>query len=71
MRNIEPMTQTTTPEYLRVPQAAARFGVCDATLREWIKRRILPAYAPTRRTLLIKAVDVDKALARFRVGGVA
>ncbi|MEI8138954.1 MAG: helix-turn-helix domain-containing protein [bacterium] len=71
MKTIEPTTQTPAPEYLRVPQAAARFGVCDATLRDWIKRRIIPAFAPTRRTLLIKAIDVDKALARFRVGGVA
>jgi len=56
------------PAYLRVPDAAKYFGVCDATLREWIKRRILPAYAPTRRTLLIKVEEVEAAIQRFQVG---
>lgn len=57
------------PEYLRVPEAARRFGVCDATLRDWIRKRIVPAFAPTRRTLLLRAVDVDRAITRFSVGG--
>ena len=58
----------TTPEYLRTDEAARRLSVTPKTIRAWVDRRILPAFKPTKRTILIRASDLDKAMARFRVG---
>jgi excisionase family DNA binding protein len=61
------MTET-TKEFLRTDEAAQRVSVTPQTIRTWVERRILPAYKPTKRTILIRASDLDKAMARFRVG---
>jgi len=57
-----------TPEYVRTDEAAARCSVTAKTIRSWVDNRILPAFKPTKRTILIRVSDLDKAMARFRVG---
>ena len=57
-----------SPQYLRVEDVAKRLSVSPKTIREWINRRILSAYRPTRRTILIREDYIEKALERFRVG---
>lgn len=57
-----------TPEYLRTEEAAQRVCVSVRTIRSWIDKRILPACKPTKRTILIRVADLDKAMLRFRVG---
>jgi excisionase family DNA binding protein len=56
------------PEFLRTDEAARRVSVSAKTIRSWIDMRILPAFKPTRRTILIRASDLEKAITRFSVG---
>ncbi len=65
----EMKVQAGEPEFLRTDEAGRRLSVSAKTIRSWIDMRILPAYRPTRRTILIRVSDIEKALARFRVGG--
>lgn len=58
----------TAPEYVRTDEAGRRLSVTAKTIRSWGDRRILPAYRPKKRMILIRVSDIDKALARFRVG---
>ena len=55
--------------FIRIQEASTLFCVCEATLREWVKKGIVPAYAPTRRLLLFRVDELEKAMMRFRVGG--
>lgn len=57
-----------SPEYLRTDDAARLVSVAPKTIRTWVDRRILPAFKPTKRMILIKVSDLEKAMARFRVG---
>ncbi len=59
----------TTREFLRTDEAGQRLSVSAKTIRSWIDQRILPAYRPTKRTILIRVSDLEKAMARFRTGG--
>lgn len=61
-------TSAESREYLRTDEAAARCSVSPKTIRQWIDRRILPAFKPTQRTILIRVADLDKAMQRFKVG---
>jgi excisionase family DNA binding protein len=61
--------QAREPEFLRTDEAGRRLSVTAKTIRAWVDMRILPAYRPTRRTILIRVSDIEKAMARFRVGG--
>jgi excisionase family DNA binding protein len=56
-------------EFLRTNEAAKRVCVAPKTIRAWVERRILPAFKPTKRTILIRESDLDKAMERFRIGG--
>jgi len=56
--------------YLRLPGAAAYLGISPHTLRQWVYRRLIKVYRPTRRCLLFKQFDLDKAMAQFASGGI-
>ena len=56
------------PEFLRTDEAARRVSVSAKTIRSWVDQRIITAFKPTKRTILIRVSDLDKAMARFRVG---
>ena len=57
--------------YIRLSQAGQYTGVSSKTIRRWIKRGMIKAYAPTARCILVKQVDLDSALQRFEIGGQA
>ena len=57
-----------TKEFVRPEEAAIACSVSAKTIRTWIDRRIIPAYKPTKRCILIRTTDLDKAMMRFRVG---
>jgi len=61
--------QASEPEFLRTDEAGRRLSVSAKTIRSRVEMRILPAYRPTRLTILIRASDIEKALVRFRTGG--
>ena len=52
-------------EYIRLNALAAQIGVCERTIRDWIKQG-LTCYRPSRRLVLIKRTDLDEFLSKFR-----
>jgi DNA-binding transcriptional MerR regulator len=54
--------------FCRIAKAAAHCGIPPRTLREWVRRRIVPCYRPTKRMLLFRIADLDSAMDRFRCG---
>ena len=51
--------------YIRLNNLARDIGVCERTVRDWIKQG-LTCYRPSRRLTLIKRTDLDKFMARFK-----
>lgn len=66
---VQASSQSPVPEYVRTDEAARLVSVAPKTIRSWVDKRILPAFKPTKRTILIKVADLEKAMGRFRVGG--
>lgn len=56
--------------YLRPAEAAHYLSVSDRTLRDWIRRGILPHHKPCRKVCLFAVADLEKAMKRFRVEAV-
>jgi len=54
------------PEWLTVPEVAARLRVKEATVRRWIRTQQLPALylGSTRAGYRIRATDLDAFIAR-------
>ena len=55
------------PGYFRRAGAARYCGVSLRTIGEFQRRRVLPYMRVSRRCVLFKREDLDKALERFRV----
>ena len=55
------------PGYLRKRDAAEYAGVSVRLIDRWRASGDLPYYAPSARKVLIRTVDLDKYLERFRV----
>lgn len=51
--------------YVRINKIARDIGVCERTVRDWIKQG-LTCYRPSRRLVLIKRTDLDEFLSKFR-----
>jgi len=51
--------------YMRLGNLAADIGVCERTVRDWIKQG-LTCYRPSRRLVLIKRQDLDEFMAKFK-----
>ena len=51
--------------YIRLKKQANDIGVCESTIRDWIKQG-LTCYRPSRRLVLIKRTDLDEFLSKFR-----
>lgn len=51
--------------YIRLNKIAEDIGVCERTIRGWIKQG-LTCYRPSRRLVLIKKKDLDAFLAKFK-----
>lgn len=54
--------------FTRLGETAAHLAIAPRTLRDWVRRGIVPCYHPTRRLLLFKLSEVETALLRFRTG---
>jgi len=52
-------------EYIRLNNLAEEIGVCQRTIRGWIKRG-LTCYRPSRRLVLIKRRDLDEFLSKHK-----
>jgi len=63
--------EETAPGFFRRRQAANYIGVSLATLDAWIKKKLVPTIRPSKRVVLLKRSDLEQALARFAVTGVA
>lgn len=53
------MPTTADDGYLRVTDAAAQLGISPRTLREWIRRGVLPGYRLGPRLIQVRRTDVD------------
>jgi len=51
--------------YIRLNNLAKDIGVCERTIRDWIKQG-LPCYRLSRRLVLIKRTDLDKFMDLFK-----
>ena len=61
-------TQVPAGELLNALDHAVRRA--NSTLRDMVRRRVIPAYHPSRRLLLFRWSEVDAAMARFKTGGI-
>jgi excisionase family DNA binding protein len=53
----------TTPDFLNIDLAAARFGVTVRTLRNWRARRLIPFYK-IGHSIRFRAAEIDEHLQR-------
>ncbi len=60
-------TRTVTPAYMRPIEAASYMSVSPRTVRDWMRRGIIPHHKPCRKVCLFAVADLDKAMRRFRV----
>ncbi len=51
--------------YVRLNKIAKDIGVCERTVRDWIKQGLI-CYRPSRRLVLIKRADLDDFLSKFK-----
>jgi len=51
--------------YIRLNKLSKDIGVCERTVRDWIKQGLI-CYRPSRRLVLIKQKDLDAFLSKFR-----
>lgn len=58
------------PGYLRKEDAAEYLNISIRTLSEWMRRRIVPFSKISHRICLFRAIDLDRAMDRFRVRAV-
>ena len=69
MREID-ATNATQGGFTKIKGIAAHLAKSERTIRSWVRRRLLPCYRPTPRTLLFKISECDAAMRKFRSGGV-
>ena len=53
--------------FMRIPEASRFIGVTVRTLRSWISRKVIPAYKPTKRCVLLRRSDLLRAMRKFGV----
>jgi len=51
--------------YIRLKDLAEEIGICQRTIRDWIKRGLI-CYRPSRRLVLIKRTDLDEFLSKYK-----
>jgi len=51
--------------YIRLNKLSQDIGVCERTIRGWI-RQGLTCYRPSRRLVLIKRTDLDVFLSKYK-----
>ena len=51
--------------YIRLNNLSKDIGVCERTIRDWIKQGLV-CYRLSRRLVLIKRTDLDEFLSKFR-----
>jgi len=50
---------------MRISKVAKDIGVCERTVRDWIRKGLV-CYRPSRRLVLIKKSDLDEFMAKFK-----
>ncbi len=55
------------PGYLRKQAAAQYMGICERTLSDLMRKRVIPFHKVSRGLVLFRISDIDQALDKFRV----
>jgi excisionase family DNA binding protein len=58
-------TNSPTPRYVSIAEAVAYAGVPNKTLRDWIRRGLLPGYRIGPRLLQVDLNDIDRMRRRI------
>ena len=70
MKNAKTKTYDENSDYLR-PDGVCRYArISRRTLSDWQARRIVPFLKVSRKCVLFRKSDIDKALSRFEVQAV-
>lgn len=56
-----------TPAYLRQEDSAKYLSIGPRTIRDWMKRGILPYHKPCKKVCLFAVADLDRAMKKYRV----
>lgn len=67
MKTTNTKGKTEASGYMRSDEAARYLGICQRTLKDWQRRRVIPFIKPSKGCCLFKRTELDAALGRFRV----